>query len=71
MTTYAPDETGRRLEELADRERQAWQDYREGLRELEGRDYDEAESASWDDLQKALQDVAAERAELAEVPASG
>jgi hypothetical protein len=71
MTTYAPDETGRRLEELADRERQAWQDYREGLRELEGRDYDEAESASWDDLQKALQDVAVERAELAEVPASG
>ena len=70
MTTYAPDETGRRLEELADRERQAWQDYREGLRELEGRDYDEAEPTSWEDLQRTLQDVAAERAELADAPAS-
>ena len=71
MTTYAPDETDRELAELAVRERQAWQDYREALRELEGRVYDEAEAASWDDLQQTLHEVEARRGELADVVASG
>jgi hypothetical protein len=60
MTTITPD----RLEELADLEREAWIEYRESLRDLEGREYDVAEAASWDDLQRALAEVSAERAEL-------
>ena len=59
MTTITPD----RLEELAELEREAWTDYRESLRDLQGRDYEEAEAASWDELQRTLADVAAERAE--------
>jgi hypothetical protein len=65
MTTYAPDDTGRRLEELADREREAWSAYRDNLRDLSGRAYDDAEEHSWEDLQRTLQEVASERAELA------
>lgn len=60
MTTITPD----KLEELAELERMAWSDYRDGLRDLQGRDYEEAEDASWATLQQALADVAAERAEL-------
>ena len=60
MTTITPE----RLEELAELEREAWSEYRESLRDLEGRDYEEAEAASWDDLQRVLADVSAERAEL-------
>lgn len=65
MTTYAPDETDRRLEELAEREREAWNAYRENLRDLNGRAYDDAEAHSWEDLQQTLRDVASERADIA------
>lgn len=61
MTTITPD----RLEELAELERHAWAEYREGLRDLQGREYEQAEVASWEELQELLADVAAERAELA------
>jgi hypothetical protein len=61
MTTITPD----RLEELAELEREAWSDYREGLRDLAGRDYDDAEAASWQELQKILEEVEAERASTA------
>jgi hypothetical protein len=61
MTTITPN----RLEELSELEREAWSEYREALRDLEGRDYEHAESAAWDDLQRLLADVAAERADLA------
>ena len=57
MTTITPD----RLEELAELEREAWTDYRESLRDLQGRDYEEAEAASWEELQRTLTEVAAER----------
>ena len=57
MTTITPD----RLEELAELEREAWSDYRESLRDLAGRDYEEAEAASWEELQRTLAEVAAER----------
>jgi capsid protein len=60
MTTITPD----RLEELAELEREAWTDYRESLRDLQGRDYEVTEAASWDDLQRTLAEVAAERGEL-------
>jgi hypothetical protein len=64
MTTYAPDETDRRLEELAERERDAWNAYRHDLSDLRGRAYDVAEADSWEDLQRTLREVASERAEL-------
>lgn len=57
MTTITPD----RLEELAELEREAWIEYRESLRDLAGREYDEAEAASWDGLQRVLAELDAER----------
>ncbi len=60
MTTITPS----RLEALAELERDAWSDYRECLRDLAGREYEVAEDVSWDELQRALAEVAAERAEL-------
>jgi len=60
MTTITPD----KLEELSELEREAWTDYRESLRDRQGRDYEVTEAASWDELQHALAGVAAERAEL-------
>lgn len=61
MTTYAPN----RLEELAARELEAWTAYRENLRDLAGSEYDEAEAAGWDELQRALAEVETGRAEVA------
>jgi hypothetical protein len=61
MTTITPD----RLAELEQLERDAWTEYSESLRELEGRDYEEAEAASWEDLQRALAEVTAERDAIA------
>jgi hypothetical protein len=60
MTTITPG----RLAELDELERDAWSDYRAGLRDLAGRDYEDAEAASWDGLQRTLAEVAAERAEV-------
>lgn len=57
MTTITPD----KLEELAELEREAWADYRESLRDLQGREYEVTEAASWEELQRTLADVAAER----------
>jgi hypothetical protein len=38
-----------------DRKRtEAWVAYSESLRDLDGRDYEDAERASWDELQTAL-----------------
>lgn len=61
MTTIAPN----RLEELAELEREAWSAYREGLRDLDGRAYEEAEAAGWDELQRRLAELEAQRAALA------
>jgi hypothetical protein len=60
MTTITPD----KLSELAELEREAWSEYRESLRDLEGRDYEAAEAASWDALQGSLAEVEAERTAL-------
>ena len=65
MTTFAKPETERRLAELHARTRVAWTSYRDELDGLEGRVYDDAEPAAWDQLQATLRDVAIERAELA------
>jgi hypothetical protein len=40
-------------------EREAWEAYRDSLRDLEGSDYEEAERVSWERLQRALLDLQA------------
>jgi hypothetical protein len=57
MTTYAPHDRA-----LDERTRQAWSSYRDGLAELAGREYDEAEAEAWDRLQEALEEIEADRA---------
>jgi hypothetical protein len=42
------------LEEIDERTLHAWTAYRDSLRELTGREYDEAERRSWDRLQRKL-----------------
>jgi hypothetical protein len=54
MTTYISDQQAQRLAEIDVRTREAWADYTEELRELKGRDYEEAEDQSWDRLQLTL-----------------
>jgi hypothetical protein len=39
-------------------EQEAWARYQEDLRELEGREYEDAEGASWDRLQRRLSEIA-------------
>ena len=57
MTTSAPDRGSRHERERADGTRRAWAAYRESLRDLQGRDYDEAEGRSWDRLQRRLREL--------------
>ena len=40
-------------------EREAWEVYRESLRDLQGADYEEAERISWARLQGTLRDLSA------------
>ncbi len=48
---YATPDTTRLLAELDARVRAAWSTYRDELSTLEGRAYDDAEAAAWDQLQ--------------------
>ena len=61
MTTYISDQRAQRLAEIDMRKREAWSDYSDELRELQGRDYEEAEDQSWDRLQKRLKELDGER----------
>jgi hypothetical protein len=61
MTTFISDERAQRLAEIDSQTREAWADYTEELRELRGRDYEEAEDESWDRLQKRLKQLDGER----------
>jgi hypothetical protein len=61
MTTYISDQQAQRLADIESRTRQAWADYTEGLRELNGRDYEEAEDQAWARLQKRLKQLDGER----------
>ena len=71
MTTFAAQpETERLLAELDARTRGAWSAYRDELRDLAGKDYDDAEAASWDQLQATLRELESERAALASAPPS-
>lgn len=61
MTTYISDQRARRLADIDERERQAWDAYSDSLRGLEGKAYEDAEGDSWDRLQKRLRQLGDER----------
>ena len=61
MTTYISDHQAQRLAQIESRTRQAWADYSDELRELRGRDYEEAEDEAWARLQKRLRQLEGER----------
>jgi hypothetical protein len=62
MTTYISDQQARKLADIDERTRQAWTAYNESLRELQGREYEEAEDESWGRLRKRLKQLEDERA---------
>ncbi|MGH2897802.1 MAG: hypothetical protein ACRDMZ_03950 [Solirubrobacteraceae bacterium] len=64
MTTFATPDTDRLLADLDARTRVAWSYYRDELGSLEGRAYDDAEAAAWEQLQATLREVEIARAEL-------
>lgn len=65
MTTSAADhDTSRQLDDLDERMRTAWADYRSSTSELAGSDYEEVELVSWERLQRALHELADERERL-------
>jgi hypothetical protein len=62
MSTFAgPQDAERHRAELEARTRVAWRDYHQALHELEGREYEDAEPASWDQLQATLNEIEGER----------
>lgn len=61
MTTSIAGQRARRLAEIESRTREAWGDYTNALRDLEGRDYEEAEDESWARLQTKLKQLDDER----------
>lgn len=65
MTTFISDQQARRLADIEARTRQAWASYNDSLRELRGRDYEDAEDRSWDRLQETLRQLEEERRLLA------
>ena len=62
MTTTAPDL--QKLRELDDGTRRAWMAYNERLRDLDGEEYERAESDSWTELQRELRQLERRRASL-------
>lgn len=62
MTTFAPHQDfDARRQELDERTRLAWSAYADGLLELSGAPYEEAEGRSWDRLQRKLEQLRQER----------
>ena len=56
MTATAPRQDSARM----DAEQEAWDRYRDDLRELQGREYEDAEDRSWELLQRRLREIAAD-----------
>jgi hypothetical protein len=56
MTTTAPQPEATATDE---RTRVAWTVYRDSLRDLSGRDYEEAEREAWEALQRELRSIGA------------
>lgn len=54
MTTTAPRQDGAATQEIDERTQSAWADYQDALRDLTGRDYDDAEHEAWEKLQETL-----------------
>ena len=61
MTTFTSNQQARRLADIELRKRKAWNEYSGTLRNLEGRDYEEAEDQSWARLQETLKQLDGER----------
>jgi hypothetical protein len=57
-----------KLQELEDRERQAWSDYSDRIRELTGDEYEHAEHESWERLQGELRSLERRRSSLEKLP---
>lgn len=53
-----------KLRELDDGEKQAWQDYRHRLQDLDGEEYERMESESWAELQRQLRQLERRRRTL-------
>ena len=71
MPTFTPNRIqARKLKELDERTARAWGAYRDSLRDLAGRDYDDAEDRSWERLQRKLRRLEQRRAELSDGPTS-
>ena len=64
MNISAPRRDESKLSELDERTQRAWKAYRDSLRDLSGRDYDDAEHRSWERLQRKLAQVEDERMAL-------
>ncbi|MBX5470544.1 MAG: hypothetical protein IRZ21_11695 [Thermoleophilaceae bacterium] len=61
MTTPTQAQVNRRLAELDLLAQEAWLDYRESVRELRGREYEDEEDRSWLRLQERLRELDGER----------
>jgi hypothetical protein len=61
VTALTHEEVTRKLSEIDIRTQQAWAAYNESLRDLAGREYEDAEGQSWDRLQKRLRELDGER----------
>jgi hypothetical protein len=60
MTTFAPGQDtdpDPRRQHLEDRRRAAWGEYSASLQDLSGAEYEEAETQSWERLQRRLDDI--------------
>jgi hypothetical protein len=65
MTAAAPRrDVPATLEGVAVRTHEVWTAYRDELRDLSGRDYDDAEHHAWERLQAELRDLEERRTEL-------
>jgi len=62
VTTTAPDLE--QLRELDDGTRRAWMAYNDRLRDLDGEEYEQAETQSWMELQTELRRLERRRASL-------
>ena len=62
MTTIAPDAA--KLREIENETRRAWNAYREGIRDLSGDIYEQAEHDSWTALQAELRRIERRRSQL-------
>jgi hypothetical protein len=63
MPTFISDQA--QLAAIDERTRLAWATYTETLRDLQGKDYEDAEDESWDRLQTTLRQLEEERQLLA------